>query len=106
MPKWLFYKELSAIEPLQLVAATIGHKDVVFVREGDAVVCFLDQCTHQPLMLSEFGDFSEGKIRCHAHGAKFCGRFGEVLEGPAEDCLTRYQVKVEKGNVFVCLQDS
>lgn len=76
----------------QMVARSLGGHDLIFVRLKGKLLCFLDQCAHQPVKLSEFGEIREGILVCHAHGGGFdLAKGGRVLCGPPRDPLTGYE---------------
>ncbi len=56
---------------------------------------FGDECTHEGCWLSEGSlDETADTIVCACHGSAFDVRSGEPAEGPAEDPLTLYPVRV------------
>jgi nitrite reductase/ring-hydroxylating ferredoxin subunit len=66
-------------------------------------VAFDDTCTHEECPLSE-GDLEGERIVCYCHGSEFDLRTGEVLEGPAEDPLSLFPVRIEDGELQVALR--
>jgi nitrite reductase/ring-hydroxylating ferredoxin subunit len=85
-----------------LVAKTLDSHDLLFVRWQSTVLCFLDQCSHQPIKLSEFGEFKNGRLVCHAHGGVFdLDRKGEVVCLPPRQALTAFMCEELNGHVFV-----
>jgi nitrite reductase/ring-hydroxylating ferredoxin subunit len=68
------------------------------------VVCFLDQCAHQPVKLSEFGEIRSRVLVCHAHGGGFdLARGGKVLCGPPKEPLKGFKCREENGEVTVII---
>jgi 3-phenylpropionate/trans-cinnamate dioxygenase ferredoxin component len=59
-----------------------------------------DTCTHRGALLSE-GDLEGQEIICPLHGAVFDVTNGEVVEPPASDPLTCYNVRVSGNEIFV-----
>jgi len=87
-----------------LVARSIAGVEVIFARVGGRVVCFLDQCAHQPVKLSEFGEIRSGVLVCHAHGGGFdLDRGGNVLCGPPKEPLKAFKCQEENGEVSVII---
>ena len=85
-----------------LVARSIEGVEVILARVGGRVVCFLDQCSHQPVKLSEFGEIRSGVLVCHAHGGGFdLARGGKVLCGPPKGPLKGFHCHEENGEVSV-----
>jgi Rieske Fe-S protein len=62
------------------------------------VVALLASCTHQGCQPEPVA----GRLVCPCHGSEF-GFGGEVLQGPAERPLVRYEVTEEGGEVVVWL---
>src|SRR5580704_9925112 len=60
-----------------------------------------DECPHSAFPLSNGTLLPGARLECGWHGAQFDCRTGAVLEGPADDPLTRYDVRAEDGGVFV-----
>ena len=92
---------MSGLPNAQLTPFRIDGDDVVLWRQGNAVRCFGDFCTHQDVKLSEFGEVEGDELVCYAHGARFGLEDGRPLCFPAEEALKVYDVKVEDGAVFV-----
>jgi 3-phenylpropionate/trans-cinnamate dioxygenase ferredoxin subunit len=63
---------------------------------------FADECTHEGCSLSE-GELDEeaDTVVCPCHGSAFDLRSGEPVEGPAEDPVPVYQVRVLDGWIEV-----
>jgi nitrite reductase/ring-hydroxylating ferredoxin subunit len=60
-----------------------------------------DECPHSACPLSNGTLLPGARLECGWHGAQFDCRTGAVLEGPADDPLVRYEVRVDDGGVFV-----
>ena len=56
----------------------------------------LTRCTHQGCQ----ADPDQDRIRCPCHGSEY-SLDGRVLQGPAEQSLTRYPVSVERDDILV-----
>lgn len=63
-----------------------------------------DTCSHAAASLSE-GILTEYEVQCPLHGAIFDVRTGKVLSPPATDALQTYGITVDKGNIYVELDD-
>lgn len=59
----------------------------------------LMSCTHQGTELQVFGE----KLECPAHGSEFNAK-GNVENGPAEESLRTFSVKIEEGHLRISLQ--
>lgn len=67
-------------------------------RAGDEITALLARCTHRGCQPEPVGD----RLACPCHGSEFSWT-GEVLEGPAERPLTRYEAAIEGDEVVVRL---
>jgi 3-phenylpropionate/trans-cinnamate dioxygenase ferredoxin subunit len=63
---------------------------------------FGDECTHEGCSLAEgeLGD-QEDSVVCPCHGSEFDLRTGEPIEGPAEDPVPVFPVRVSDGWIEV-----
>lgn len=68
----------------------------VFRKSNDEYKALLLRCTHQGSELNVYGDL----ISCSAHGSEFSNT-GEVMQGPAEQPLKAYPVKVSSDNLYI-----
>ncbi len=85
-----------------LTPLSLNERELVVVRTPEGVYCFDDQCAHQPVRLSEFGEFYQGQVVCHAHGARFeLGQGGKPLCFPAVDSITMHQTRIQEGQLFI-----
>lgn len=86
---------------LDLDAVWIGEREIALARLGDGSwVAFDNACTHEECPLSE-GDLEGARIVCHCHSSAFDVRTGAVLEGPAEEPLAVYPIRVQDGELEV-----
>jgi nitrite reductase/ring-hydroxylating ferredoxin subunit len=67
--------------------------------EGE-VYAVADLCTHAGCSLAK-GELEGTTITCSCHGSQFDVTNGAVLKGPATEPLASYQVKIERGIVYV-----
>ncbi len=95
--------EASQIVSGQLTPLTIDSDDLILTRLKDgSIVCFLDQCGHQPVRLSEFGEIRDDVVMCHAHGACFnMAGSGAAMNFPARHGLVSWKAEVQDGVVVV-----
>jgi nitrite reductase/ring-hydroxylating ferredoxin subunit len=85
-----------------IVSRNIDGQDVIFIRRQGRVHCYLDQCTHQPVKLSEFGEVMGARLVCHAHGGTFdLDRDGAVVCDPPLDALKSFMTQESQGQVLV-----
>ena len=74
---------------------------ICLVRANGRVYAFEDQCPHAEFPMSDGEMVDDYVIECALHGAQFDVRSGEVLELPATNDLSTYDVKLEDGTVWV-----
>ena len=92
---------LSDIPDSGVLGVTLASGErVCLVRCGDEVSAFHDECPHSGMPLSE-GEVVGCELECAWHGARFDCVSGLVKQGPAEDPLTRYEVRIEGDEVLV-----
>lgn len=84
-----------------LDAVFAGELEITLARlEDGSWVAFDNSCTHEDCPLSE-GDLEGDQIICHCHSSAFDVHTGEVLEGPADEPLSVYPVRVVSGQLEV-----
>jgi nitrite reductase/ring-hydroxylating ferredoxin subunit len=94
--------ESSAFPEGQLVARVAAGHSLIAVRRAGRVLVFLDQCTHQPIPLSDFGELKEGLLICHAHGGVFdLDLGGKAVRNPPCEALKAVACSEEAGLVYV-----
>jgi len=86
----------------KIIAKRIAGKDVILIRRQGVVQCYVDECTHQPVKLSEFGEVTGGRLVCHAHGGTFdLDNKGKVICDPPYEALTVVISEEASGQVSV-----
>jgi nitrite reductase/ring-hydroxylating ferredoxin subunit len=60
-----------------------------------------NECPHSAFPLTSGTLLDGGRLECGWHGAQFDCRTGAVLAGPAEEPLVRYDVRAERGALWV-----
>jgi nitrite reductase/ring-hydroxylating ferredoxin subunit len=85
----------------EIDAVVIQGQEIALARLDDGSwVAFDNSCTHEECPLSE-GDLDRDRVTCYCHGSEFDVRTGEVIEGPAEEPLSVYPVRVVDGELQV-----
>lgn len=100
LDEWEFAVELHKLEEGKPYAVKLGKKNVLLVRLGDKIYAKLAKCTHYGAPLKE-GIVVGEEVVCPWHAAKFGLEDGRVISPPALQGLTRYEVKVTEGKVYV-----
>ena len=77
-----------------------GREIAVAHLDDGSWVAFDNSCTHEDCPLDE-GDLEGNQIICHCHSSAFDVRTGEVLEGPADEPIEVYPVRIENGELQV-----
>jgi nitrite reductase/ring-hydroxylating ferredoxin subunit len=92
--------DTSEIPPgaMKLVDAR-GERVAVANAEG-SFYAFSDECTHDGGPLSE-GELEGEVVTCPWHFSRFNVRTGEIVESPAEEVITVYEVRVEGDAVLL-----
>jgi len=86
-----------------LDAVIVHGREIALARLDDGSwAAFDNDCTHEECPLAE-GDLDGDRIECYCHGSVFDVHTGEVLEGPADEPLTVYLVRVEDGELQVAV---
>ncbi len=103
--EWRLLGPLSNFPRGVIVPCQLGTRSLIVVHLGDSFYCFNDECAHQPVKLSEFGELgSSGVLLCHAHGACFDLRNGGLpLCFPAEESLVSWKTRVNGINLEILL---
>ncbi len=79
-----------------------GERIAISNVEGE-LFCFHNVCTHAFALLSE-GYLDGDLIECPLHQGVFCVRDGKAVEGPVDEDLKTYPVKIENGDILVEIQ--
>jgi len=73
---------------------------VAVANAAGSLYAFDDTCTHRGCSLAE-GELDGTTVTCGCHGSEFDIRSGEVLNGPADEAVAHYEIKVEGGEIQV-----
>ena len=91
---------ISQLPPGETILVEIDNKDLLIVNVGGEIFAITNDCTHSGGSLCE--DFlDEDIIECPLHGAKFNVRSGEVVEGPADEPISTYEVTIDGQDILV-----
>jgi 3-phenylpropionate/trans-cinnamate dioxygenase ferredoxin subunit len=92
----------DTLAPGELRPARLADGTPICVGNADGqLFAVLDECPHSAFPLSNGQLLPGARLECGWHGAQFDCRTGAVLEGPADDPLTRYDVRAGDGGIFV-----
>ena len=99
-PQYVKVASASAVKPGQMLAVRANGRSIVLCNVGGALYAVADECPHMGAMLSE-GDLLGKKLTCPMHGAIFDVTTGAVLEGPAEEAIACFPVRLSGNDVEV-----
>jgi nitrite reductase/ring-hydroxylating ferredoxin subunit len=75
--------------------------EIAIARSGGTLYAFSDICTHRRCNLSMGGEIDGEEITCECHGSVFSMATGEVIEGPAEEAIETYPVRVQDDQIQI-----
>lgn len=85
--------KVSDFEEVEVKAFDVDGQIVAIAMVEDNYYAFDDTCTHNQCSLAD-GDLSGTTIICPCHDGEFDITTGEVLDGPPEEPILTYPVKV------------
>ncbi len=100
---WVKVAEFEQLADGKTYPVTVEDRDIVLIRQGEAVYAVDDNCSHQDFPLSQGQVLPGAKVKCRAHGAEFCLKTGKALCAPAFAPVETFPVKVENGAVYLDL---
>jgi 3-phenylpropionate/trans-cinnamate dioxygenase ferredoxin subunit len=101
-PGFAAVARLAELPPGTLLGVVAPDGRRICLANVDGTVRALrDECTHQAFPLSAGELLPDGSVQCAWHGARFEACTGCVLAGPAVEPVSRYEVVVADGVVWV-----
>ncbi len=96
--------EIAAATPVdgELITVEAGAASLVIARANGTVFAVDGWCTHDECPLGD-GWLEGDAVRCACHGALFDLTTGAVIDGPTDDPLATYPVRVTDGVLEVLL---
>ncbi len=92
---------VSDIAPGSMKTVIAAGKRIAVANVGGQFFAIDDTCSHEQCSLGTEGFLDSNVVICGCHGANFDVATGKVLSLPAPTDVASYQVKVEKGEIFV-----
>lgn len=83
-----------------VIVARKGTHDILVSKNGSEYKAVQMRCTHQGAGLK----IRDNALYCGLHGSRF-DVSGKVLEGPAKEHLTTYDVQVQEGKVKILIRE-
>lgn len=96
---------LDALEENRLHSVEVEGRQVVLVRQAEAVYALEDRCSHEEFPLSE-GEVTGNQVTCALHGARFELATGRPKALPAVLPVKTYECRVDGDEVQVKLDES
>ncbi len=100
MPRFVKAIELSKLAPGAMAGVEVEGRQILLSNLAGEVYAVDGICTHEESLLAR-GFMIEERVVCQLHLSQFDLRTGEVYNPPAFEPLTRYNVKIEEGSIFV-----
>ena len=97
---WHKVASKSELEDEEVIGVEVGDTQIAIYRLGDDFFATSNICTHAFAFLSD-GYIEDDCIECPLHQQLFKIATGEALEGPAEEDLKTFPVKLEGDDVMV-----
>lgn len=82
-----------------LVTESSAGKIIVINEGAGKFAAFSARCTHKGSIVEY--DAAAKKLKCPKHGSEFSENSGDVVRGPAEDPLKKYDAVYERGSITV-----
>jgi nitrite reductase/ring-hydroxylating ferredoxin subunit len=92
------------LKPNQMKPVNVNGKPVLLANIGGEYYAIGNKCTHMGCTLTN-GELKGEVVQCSCHGSKFNVKTGKVVGGPAAIAEPKYEVKVEKGELMVKVQE-
>jgi nitrite reductase/ring-hydroxylating ferredoxin subunit len=85
----------------RIIGVEVGGEDVAVVNWHDRFFAFANVCTHLGTPLSVGYVTNANEVVCMLHDSVFDMETGKALDGPTNEDLPIYQVRVEGDDVLV-----
>lgn len=102
---WIDLGEVEAFAPGSVHEVVHGGRSYAVIRREDVFSVLTGECPHLNGPLGR-GALAGDHLVCPEHFWRFHWQTGEADSGRAEDCLERFEVKVEGGRVWSRLHDA
>lgn len=82
------------------LSVKVGKRNIILIKRGDKIYASGAKCSHYGAPLAE-GVLIDHVLTCPWHNARFDMTSGMMISPPALDDLSRFEVKIKKGKVYV-----
>lgn len=100
---WVEVAPLDELPDGRGVRVEVGDHRVAMFRIDSSVYAIGDRCSHAEASLAE-GEVFDTEVECPRHGSEFDLETGEPGSLPATRPVPTYEVKVEAGTVYLCVE--
>ncbi|WP_421994185.1 non-heme iron oxygenase ferredoxin subunit [Reyranella sp.] len=101
---WHKAADAAELDGKDVVGIEVAGREIAIYRLDGEFFATANICTHQFALMSD--GYVEGNcVECPLHQALFDIRTGAVVEGPAEEALRTFPVRVEGTEILVELPD-
>jgi nitrite reductase/ring-hydroxylating ferredoxin subunit len=88
------------LESGKMKGVKVGDKDILIADLDGNYYAIGNRCTHAGCKLSE-GTLGGENVRCPCHMSVFNVKTGNIVDGPAREPATIFQVKIEGDQILV-----
>ncbi|MFY9587390.1 MAG: non-heme iron oxygenase ferredoxin subunit [Actinomycetota bacterium] len=103
MENYIQVAKVDDVPPGSATVVDVKGIEVALINSGGQYYAIGNECTHAGGSLGEGDLVEENQIECPLHGSVFDITSGEVVNGPADEPVPTYEVKVENGVVLVAV---
>jgi nitrite reductase/ring-hydroxylating ferredoxin subunit len=103
MENFIQVAKVDDVPPGSATVVDVKGIEVALINSGGEYYAIGNECTHAGGSLGEGDLVEENQIECPLHGSVFDVTTGEVVNGPADEPVPSYEVKVDNGVISVAV---
>jgi nitrite reductase/ring-hydroxylating ferredoxin subunit len=103
MENFIQVAKVDDVSPGSATVVDVKGIEVALINSGGEYYAIGNECTHAGGSLGEGDLVEENQIECPLHGSVFDVTTGEVVNGPADEPVPSYEVKVDNGVISVAV---
>ncbi|MQF82991.1 non-heme iron oxygenase ferredoxin subunit [SAR202 cluster bacterium AD-802-E10_MRT_200m] len=92
--------KVNELQPGEIKYVELNDVEILLANIDGELYAVSDTCTHAYASLSD-GALEGCQISCPIHGGVFDVITGEVIQGPPDEALERYAVKLEGDDILI-----
>ena len=100
MDEFIKVAKVGELQPGEIKYLELNGEEILLANIDGEHYAVSDTCTHAYASLSD-GALEGSHVSCPIHGGVFDVISGEVVQGPPDEALQRYAVKLEGDDIFV-----